>query len=380
MIRLGTAILLALVAHAALTAGNQARGESLPEFSAREFSELSPPPEFRPPWPPRSEHRPPPYSRGQFPPRDSLQTDAGYVFLNGEYLEPPYHITARDNKIEVNGHATNIELPATQRDGEYNDRPRRRRRGPSFVDRVPPQFIQLQYGSVLVLNENAPPIALDFGGIGKKLLKAINDPTKRADFFGNGERAAIPGEEHARWQQWLASYSPPPVLRERSEREIESFESELASAELRALSYRILEQWNRPLNICGFVLVLAASGHLFFSAPFPAFAIRTAYAWSRPALPLGMSLGFVLVLSALDLLWTVLMSQAGLMEEANPLARLFIDDPSQLAIFKSVFTFGAIAIIAGLHRFRPAQVGAWWACLICTLLATRWLVFHTLSV
>lgn len=393
--RLGTAVLMAVTAWGisaqSATAAEAHAAETTPILASIPDMPHGFPPRNFPPGRRRSRPEPgqfhgPPIGNHPRPPRqDQIETFTGYVFLNGEYVEPPYRITLRDQELVVNGQATGVLVDTQERPGEgYPDEPRFEHPGRRFGrrpgPRLPPQLMQLHSGNVVVLFAKAEPVSLEFGGYGKTLLKALNDPAQRDEFFAGDAAVLIPEPHHEQWRTWLTNYTSPITLRNRSEAEVTVFETEWAAAETRAAAYHLLDRWNFPLNIGCVFLVLAACGHLFASSPYASFQCCKLYSCSRPMLSLGLSLGFVFVLSALDLLWTVLLSQAGMMEEANPVARLFIEEPTQLAVFKSVFTCGSMAIIAGLHRFQTAQRGAWWACLICTLLAARWLAFHTLAV
>jgi hypothetical protein len=201
------------------------------------------------------------------------------------------------------------------------------------------------------------------------------DPQNRVQLILPEVHDQSPEADHEYWQEWLASYEPASKLVRRATSDVHGYQDDL---ELGMLQTQTLE-FCRSLNLSAFVLVIAAVGHLWASAPLPWRFIPGVRCWSQSRHPLGLSCVLVFVMSGLDLVWTIVMSQAGLMREANPVAQWLIDDPVHLAAFKSLFTFGPIGIFAVLRNCRSAQVGAWWACLICTLLATRWLVYHTLD-
>ena len=87
---------------------------------------------------------------------------------------------------------------------------------------------------------------------------------------------------------------------------------------------------------------------------------------------------FVVALSLLDLVWTLLVSQAGTMRELNPVGGRLIDDPVKLVAFKVAMTGLAAGLIFKLRYYRRAQLASWWACLILTLLIVRWLTFNSM--
>ncbi len=78
------------------------------------------------------------------------------------------------------------------------------------------------------------------------------------------------------------------------------------------------------------------------------------------------SLILVVALSLLDLVWTLLASQAGTMRELNPVGGRLIDDPAKLIAFKVAMTGLAAGLIFKLRYYRRAQLASWWACLILT--------------
>jgi hypothetical protein len=68
------------------------------------------------------------------------------------------------------------------------------------------------------------------------------------------------------------------------------------------------------------------------------------------------------------------------MRELNPFGSNFINDPNLLVVFKMGIIALAVGLLFGLRQYRHAQVGAWWACLICTLLTARWLTLNSMFV
>ena len=77
---------------------------------------------------------------------------------------------------------------------------------------------------------------------------------------------------------------------------------------------------------------------------------------------------------------TIMTSQAGQMREVNPFGNSLIQNPALLALFKIGATGLSIGLLFGLRKYRRAQVAAWWACLILTILALRWLTFNSMMI
>jgi hypothetical protein len=55
-----------------------------------------------------------------------------------------------------------------------------------------------------------------------------------------------------------------------------------------------------------------------------------------------------------------------------------IHSPVLLSAFKLTATLAGAGILIHLRRNRRAQVASWWVCLVCSLLAFRWVSFHSL--
>ena len=81
-------------------------------------------------------------------------------------------------------------------------------------------------------------------------------------------------------------------------------------------------------------------------------------------------------MSLIDLAWTILAGQAGVMKEAihwQPLIWI----PPQLVAFKVTATGLGCGILYAWRRQKQIQDATWWMCLVCVLLTFRWVVFDS---
>jgi len=82
----------------------------------------------------------------------------------------------------------------------------------------------------------------------------------------------------------------------------------------------------------------------------------------------------IVVLSMVDLYFTLLYLHSGGMGEGNPLARWLIawDTPALLIAWKAATVGLAITILYSVRRQRLGELGAWTCCLILVWLTIRW--------
>ena len=93
---------------------------------------------------------------------------------------------------------------------------------------------------------------------------------------------------------------------------------------------------------------------------------------------LVMALVLMLGMSLIDLAWTILAGQAGVMREVNPVAGMYMNSPQQLAVFKVIATLIGFSILY-IWRQRPVmQQATWWMCLVCVLVTFRWVIFNSM--
>jgi len=90
------------------------------------------------------------------------------------------------------------------------------------------------------------------------------------------------------------------------------------------------------------------------------------------------NVALLLFLGIFDLALTLAAQQTGGFLELNPLGSRLIESPWLLIAFKTVTLAGAAAILVSLRRYRGAQIASWWLCLVCTVLAFRWLTYNSM--
>ena len=217
-----------------------------------------------------------------------------------------------------------------------------------------------------------------------ELLNVLVNDEARAEFsMGDGNRFASEAADPQVWATFVRDFECPPELHDRAfkyfdrKKEIGETKAAQASANLsRASAKRMLESSAYPLTMVGMLLVVMAFGHLLSFKPDSTNGSAVSPEAQRA---IRHSLILLAALSGLDLIWTLLASRAGVMKELNPLGAALIDDPLPLIVLKIVATMSAVVLLFALRQHNVAQKGAWWGCLICTLLTVRWLTFNSWS-
>lgn len=139
-----------------------------------------------------------------------------------------------------------------------------------------------------------------------------------------------------------------------------------------------IEELAYPLTMAGMIVTVIAFGHLLSSSPEPGTGVTGQNSAPIAKMMVIRSIVFVVLLSSLDLIWTIMASQSGQMRELNPIASRYINNPTDLIAFKGLATLVGAALLIALRQYRQAQIASWWMCLVCTVLAFRWLTFHSM--
>lgn len=306
-----------------------------------------------------------------------ITTEEGYFFLNGEYIPPPYIIRSTGTAAVVNGQ----EVRSLQPELDDEEDPRRTRRL-SAADRFARQLGErLDQGSVIFSFADQPLVEFNDQGTQYDALKLVTAKSRPVQIKKVGLQLPLPdGFNRQIWDQWVGRYVAPAALLSRVEPMLVSFEHSEAVAVAEVRATQRLNTFSYPLTLGGMLITVLSIGHLLSNRPPKA---KTALAMDADPETLSVatySLILVGLLSCLDLVWTLLASQAGQMRELNPVGSQFIRNPIMLIAFKISVTGMAIGLLFFLRRYVRAQTAAWWACLICTMLAVRWLTFNSMFI
>jgi hypothetical protein len=314
--------------------------------------------------------------------------EQGMIFYNGEYLSLPYRIQTTADSISING----IKLPSSITVSSSEERePRGRRhatereqRRNSNANRIAPTTSKLARSieesldneEVIVLFDNDPFHSFSTASQQYDFFKALLGSSQDETDLLFLEDVKSNEDSIAKWRNWIAGYSPPLILETEmkdfikmlDEIEIHAHKKFAASARLETLAY--------PLTLAGMLLSVIAFGQLLQW-------IGKGFAKQEEPKPeseryLVMALVLMLGMSLIDLAWTILAGQAGVMREVNPVAGMYMNSPQQLAVFKVIATLIGFSILY-IWRQRPVmQQATWWMCLVCVLVTFRWVIFNSM--
>ena len=293
----------------------------------------------------------------------------GFLFVENRYVSLPYRVGFDENNVFINDIPLdsvvlkNLVTEKSLQNGRWLQQGFRR------------LYLHLTTGGTLVLYGDAPVLLLA-NSESSNLLKTLihNSALESLANTGLAGDIQLPGER-SYWKRFADGFECPQELRVRvgevleKERAVE--ERNLAEIAAR----KLLSSSSYPLTIFGMLLVVIAFGNLLSNeAPLDIQSSESPVMDRRVKIFLMLIAAF----SVLDLIWTLLASRANALTELNPIGSQLIHNPIGLLAFKTLVTVGVIGILFVLRGHRVAQRGAWWACLICTLVTVRWLTFNSM--
>lgn len=355
--------------------------ERLAAQGPRERDDRRPPREFRDGGPRDGGRRdggpggPPPFGRGPDSPTE-VTVKRGFVFVDGEYITPPYEIRYADGKVSINGHELTCQPPARMFGG--------RGFGPRGGDqpwRFAVNDLQSQLGNdcVMLSFKDQPYLVLDSATAYELLLSLVSQ--ERRSLRQVEVMSRLPEDFNKEvWDEWIRDFTPPDDLRQRAAVLVARYNTTQREAEAEIRATQWMNRLAYPLTMGSMVLTVLSIGHLLGGRPHankPTFGLDE----SREVIhALNWSLFFAAAFSSIDLVWTILAANTNQMRELNPIGSHLIQDPRHLAGFKIGITFSCLAVLWLLRKHKRAQVAAWWICLILTLVTIRWLTFNSLFV
>lgn len=366
----------------------------------------------------------------------SVFSESGLFFLNGKYIEAPYQIEATEASIRVNGIVCAVESkPPFQglgygsefgegfrgrgMRGGFGNRNRFRHRDFSEdqefrrEDRSEEETAQIEdfqqraefrsRSDFRPRGEFRPRADFDNRRNAQRIVAALNERRAVLLFEQTGELIEVPQvlaldfyevlltepsdrelipklanlelsqETSEIWNEWLRNYIPSEteqILLTQHYNDRKQLENQNHRA---VAAIRRLESFSYPLTLLGMIVGVVALGHLL---RWPRKG-DLAEAGSETVRAVEIALWLMMGMALIDLVWTILASQAGMMREVNPLAEKLVDSPLQLSIFKTFATAVGFGIFYLWRQRQQIQVATWWMCLVCVLVTFRWIIFDS---
>ncbi len=279
----------------------------------------------------------------------------GFVFLEGEYLKPPYMVVQTEDALAINGHHITSIFD-----------------GNSAADESGAELgVWLEQHSIVVLNSYEPVVSIKSGTDVEAFLRmmtstdaAVREQASRFDKRGT-------------WSGWLADYEPRKEFVTRAKQRLKRMRKVRESTLERIRNRSALASSGFLLTVIGMVVGVWALGHLLSSSPRPDEG-KAEQLDPTIVRATRISIVAVFVLSGFDLIWTLVASQAGQMREMNPLGSRLIENPGYLVGFKVAATLLGCGVLYAMRYHPRARKAAWWMCLVMTVLTFRWLVFNSM--
>lgn len=376
-------------------------------------------------WASESQERPSSDNSSVNTSRFKLEIQKGVLLLDGRYIPTPYTLELDENSIRINGEPIqrsdfdlsnykNWERPRPERNEDFprgsrsfasmrvdpfgagNRRGSFGRRGPGsqrnpggprgggppgegIDDRI---WQDLSAGSIdgtVILEREKPLVTIMPSLGGDDAFEHLVSHRTDSDLS-----MALPPKLKNRisdesWQTLISGFQSNPLMREAVEKRVDRLKRSEEAAELHISANTWVHRLSFPLTVFGYIMVVVAVGHLMQNTPKNTGSIDS-LSLERARKISIQTLTIVAILSAVDLIWTLVAHHAGSMRELNPLGSGVIDHPVLLVLFKTTVTAISIGLLYRLHHSSLARQATWWCCLVLTLLTARWLTFQSMFV
>ena len=321
------------------------------------------------------------FREGEF---ESQPTDEGFVFVNGEFLPRPYTFRASGKQTFVNdviiaeellSVASMLDLDNEEGYGRGGRR-RSQKTDQTYAEYLSESFAQSR--QVIVFFDGQSPTLLSRTAGGNDLLSVLVSDAHRSELLPRLLTYARSSKVASSWSDWVKRFQSNHEFLAAAQPIVDRIDATVGEDQARHAAMKRLDSFAYPLTIAGMIMSVFAIGHLMSNPPNGGKTPDEVEMSPEVVKIVTRSLILVVALSLLDLVWTLLASQAGTMRELNPVGGRLIDDPAKLIAFKVAMTGLAAGLIFKLRYYRRAQLASWWACLILTLLTVRWLTFNSM--
>lgn len=346
----------------------------------------------------------------------SESCDQGIVFIDGVYIPSPYQITATKDSVLVNDVAVKSLPDAEDWDANFgeseprtrrgagmagrrgeprrNEQPRPQRGGGMFSQRQGqqgPQRIGAQRqaerlcqmltddGSVILAFAENPLVYVSKGDVMYSLFAHFINGGSSEENQQTVLRSIPSLSTRSLVEDWMNDYQPPASVIQQMQSEVDQIDSLMAADRKRSDAMVRMDTLAYPLTLIAMMLGVVALGHILKWTAHNIVSGQNGSISKQSIHGVEIALLLMAGMSAVDLAWTILASQAGVMREVNPMAAGMIDSPLTLAVFKVIATSLGFGLLYALRTHKRGQEVTWWMCLVCVLVTFRWVLFDSMA-
>ena len=299
---------------------------------------------------------------------DEYHTDQGFVFIDSSSIDAPFRVERKDGELLLNEISLDVSSGETESDESIVT-------ASVSADGL---YEHLDSDRVAIKLSGREVVCLD-DATGDKILSILaRDRIDRHTELADALELLPPNANQNEWSNWLLDFETSDSLQQKiRERENRLAETEAQTTRL-LNAEQAMEEYSYPLTILGMIVVVLAVGYLLAFNPSMTHLLPEQMRAAQLSKSVQYSVILIVVMSGLDLAWTLLSSSVGLMKELNPVGSNLISDPDSLVKFKLAATLLAAGVFLAMRKFRSAQLASWWMCIVCTLVSARWLVFNSM--
>jgi len=302
---------------------------------------------------------------------EEVEISAGFVFLHGQYVCPPYTIASTGNGVSLNG----VVLPALPL-ARSDQRTHFRRRG----RRVPLQRLVgwlkqslAQDGLLIHLDEDTMAMIPFYQVL--PILDALVSSQSPEEKIKGCTQQELTGFSSEQWTSLVHGFEVSPEVLDRVEilRETQAAQQELGGKIpwYLAGSFPIMP-------ILGFVLSVLALGTVLSCQPPTASSRLGQRHQEMYCRQVFFLVGLFVVLNLYDLACTLFAKGGDGFWEMNPFAGQMLDVPPMVICFKLCLTICPAILLIVTRHHRLAQMTSWWGGVLYTVLMLRWVTYNAM--